>query len=85
MPNKFTREALRASSDKMNLRDSNVKHNIGGMGRDKGQALVGGERRTDMALPQDSSHMVQKQYPCFSITKGYVLQFIIYCKPYKHL
>jgi hypothetical protein len=63
----------------------NVKQNTKGLGKDTGQALVGGERRTDKALPQDSSHMVQKQYPCFTISKGYEMQFIIYCKRYKHL
>jgi hypothetical protein len=55
------------------------------LGKDTGQALVGGERRKDKALLQDSSHMVQKQYPCFTITKGYEKQCIVYCKHYIHL
>lgn len=78
-------EALRTSSDQMDLRHLNVKQNIEGLGKNTGQALVGGERRKEKALPQESSHMVQKQYPCFTITKGYEMQFIVYCKHYKHL
>lgn len=78
-------EALRTSSDQMDLRHLNVKQNIEGLGKNTGQALVGGERRKEKALPQESSHVVQKQYPCFTITKGYEMHFIIYCKHYKHL
>jgi hypothetical protein len=67
------------------LTHSNVKQKIQGLDKDTGQALVGGQRRKDNTLPQDSSHMVKKQYPCFTITKGYEMQFIIYCKHCKHL
>ena len=62
-----------------------LQKKIEGLGKDTGQALVGGERRKDKALSQDSSHMVHRQYPCFTIPKGYEMQFIIYCKHYKHL
>jgi len=69
----------------MDLRQLNVKLNIEGLGKDTGQALLGRIRRKDKVLPQDSSHMVQKEHPCFTIRKGYETQFIIYCKHYEHL
>jgi hypothetical protein len=42
----------------MALRHLNVKQSIEGLGKDTGQALVGGERSKDKALPQDSSQAV---------------------------
>jgi hypothetical protein len=69
----------------MDLRHLNVKQKIEGLDKDTGQALPGGERRKDNNLPQNSSHTVKKQYPSFTITKVYEMQFIIYCKHYEHL
>jgi hypothetical protein len=50
----------------------NVKENTG-LGRNTGQALVGGERRKVKTLSKDSSLMVKKQYPCFIYLLTYLL------------